>query len=249
MRRFALCLVILAPLGAADFWQAKPYTEWSEKNVKKMLQDSPWARPVNVTGDMVPPAAGTGRRGAGARGAMGEIGNPNEMPPDPMGDAPRSGVGRAAQNADPDRGTAPILTFTVRWESALPVRQARVRARYGSEAAASAEARRILETEEKDYLITVSGLPPNTLRGDPGQIKAQAMAAAALTVKGRDPIKPADFMVQRLNGDTIAVFAFPRTEPLTLGDKEVEFSARFASIPVKLKFTLKNMVFAGKLEL
>jgi hypothetical protein len=249
MRKFAVCLLIVAPLCAADFWQAKPYTEWSEKNVKKMLDDSPWARPVNIAGDLVPPRTGGGKRGLGARGSMTEIGNPNEVTPDPMGDAPRSGVGRSAQNADPDRGTAPMLTFTVRWESALPVKQARVRARYGSEAGTSQEARRILETEEKNYLITVSGLPANTLRGDAQEIKTQAIADAALTVKGQDPIKPIDFMLRRVNGDTIAVFAFPRTIPLTLDDKEVEFRAKFASIPVKLRFALKNMIFAGKLEL
>ena len=174
---------------------------------------------------------------------MGEIGDPN----DPTADAPRSGVGRSARNADPDRGAPPMLTFIVRWESALPVKEARVRLKYGSEAGASAEAKRVLETEEPNYVITVSGLSANALRGDAEEVKKRAMADAALIVKGKDPIKPVDFMVQRGDGVTIAVFAFPKS--LTLGDKEVEFSAEFDSVRVRQKFQFKNMVFAGKLEL
>ena len=249
MRRFgALFFMLGVSVWAADFWQAKQYTEWSDKDVKKMLENSPWAKPVNVSGELVPPST-SGKRGGNGRGSMGEIGNPNQSVGDPMGDAVQSGVGRAAQDADPDRGAAPVLTFTVRWESALPVKQARVRAKYGSEAATSQEAKRALETEETNYVITVSGLQPNALRGDAAEVKKRAMAVAELIVKGRDPIKPVDLMLQRGSGAAIAVFAFPRTATLSLDDKEVEFSARFDSLLVKQKFQLKTMVFAGKLEL
>jgi hypothetical protein len=30
-------------LIAADFWEERPFTEWSDKDVEKMLTDSPWA--------------------------------------------------------------------------------------------------------------------------------------------------------------------------------------------------------------
>ena len=240
--------VLAVSLGAADFWQAKPFADWNDKDVKKMLENSPWARPVNVSGDLVAPWSG-GKRGANGRGSMGEIGNGTEAPPNPMDDAPRSGVGRAAQNADPDRATAPAVTFTVRWESALPVRQARVRAKYGSEAATSAEVKRVLEAEEPNYVITVSGLGPDAMRGDAAEIKKRAIAGAALIVKGKDPIKPVDFMLERGKGAAIGMFAFPKNAPLTIDDKEVEFSAHFDSIPVKQKFQFKTMVLGGKLEL
>jgi len=49
MRKTLTCLaavVCLASLTAAaeDFWVKKQYTEWSEKECRKMLEDSPWAR-------------------------------------------------------------------------------------------------------------------------------------------------------------------------------------------------------------
>jgi hypothetical protein len=250
MKNFAVALALLPVcLLAADFWQSKEFPDWSDKDVQKMLDNSPWSKPLNVSGDLVAPGGSSGKRGSGGRSGMGEVGNPNDTTPDPMADAPRSGVGARAQNADPDRGAAPVLTFTVRWESALPVKEARVRAKYGSEAATSAEAKKILATEEPNYVITVSGLSGNLLRGDADAVKKQAMADAALTAKGKDPIKPVDFMFQRGNGSAVAVFAFPKSAAISLDDKEVEFSAKFDSLPVKQKFQLKNMVFGGKLEL
>jgi hypothetical protein len=41
---------------------------------------------------------------------------------------------------------------------------------------------------------------------------------------------------------------FPRDEPLAIGDDEIEFVTAFSQ-PVEKKFTLKDMMFAGRLEL
>lgn len=252
MRKIAIFLAVFCvSLGAAEFWQAKKFTDWSDRDVKKMLADSPWAKPVNVAADMVLPAGSTSSRRSrdGGRGSITEIGNPNDTPPDPMGDRPQTGVGRSAQNANPDRGTAPIMTYTVRWESALPVKQARVRAQYGSEATSAAEAKQILEMQEPTYVISVSGLRATALPGEADAVKKQMLADTELLVKGKDPIHPVDFMIRRGQNAAVAVFAFPRSPAISLEDKEVEFSAKFGSIPVKQKFQLKNMMFAGKLEL
>jgi hypothetical protein len=45
------------------------------------------------------------------------------------------------------------------------------------------------------------------------------------------------------------LFLFPKTVPLTLDDKDVEFSSKVGSLMVKQKFHLKDMVFDGKLDL
>jgi len=37
-----------ACLGA-DFWEKKPYKEWSQKDCAKMLEDSPWAKTLTLT--------------------------------------------------------------------------------------------------------------------------------------------------------------------------------------------------------
>lgn len=45
------------------------------------------------------------------------------------------------------------------------------------------------------------------------------------------------------------LFFFPRTDPIVDADKEIEVVLRLGQLDFKKKFTLKNMVFNGKLEL
>lgn len=40
----ALALFLASPLAALAQWNKKPYTEWSEKEAKKVLEDSPWSQ-------------------------------------------------------------------------------------------------------------------------------------------------------------------------------------------------------------
>jgi hypothetical protein len=49
MRRLAAAAVLFCAFAAifafgADFWVKKPYAEWSDKEVKRLLSDSPWAK-------------------------------------------------------------------------------------------------------------------------------------------------------------------------------------------------------------
>ena len=50
MKKLTLSLLTLAvSLWAADFWVAKPYTEWSEKDATKLVKSSPWAKEITVS--------------------------------------------------------------------------------------------------------------------------------------------------------------------------------------------------------
>ena len=57
-------IVACAALAAADFWEEKDFTAWSDKEVEKMLTDSPWSR--NLTVALRGPAGGGGGRRGGA---------------------------------------------------------------------------------------------------------------------------------------------------------------------------------------
>lgn len=143
----------------------------------------------------------------------------------------------------------PTMKLIVRWQSALPVKQAIARAKYGSEVSTSAEAKKLIETVEPNYIIVVSGLMRTQLRDDSGALKKNILSGCELLVKGKDPVKPVDFMMQPNGKGMDAYFAFPKTAAFSLEDKEVEFSARFQAITVKQRFQFKNMVIDGKLEL
>jgi hypothetical protein len=45
------------------------------------------------------------------------------------------------------------------------------------------------------------------------------------------------------------VYLFPRTQPIESDDKEVEVVLKLGEIEAKKKFSLKDMVYNGKLQL
>jgi hypothetical protein len=214
-------------LWAADFW-TKPYTDWTDKEVQKIGNSSPWAKEFSVAlgGGGGAPGGGSGKRGGGGGGGQN---NP------------------AAANADDVGGGG--LTLYIRWQSALPVKQAVARAKYGAQAASSPDAKQFLETDEPSYVIVVDGLNRGMLGGgDADAIKKTSLEQTALIIKGKEPIKPTDFRMVG-QGRVSAVFAFPKTNPIDVDDKEVEFQTKLGMVSIRQRFRLKDMMFNGKLEL
>ena len=66
LKLFGLGLVGAAILSAANFWETEDYTEWSAKEVHRILNNSPWAKKVALSfGGMGGPG------GQGSRGGYG----------------------------------------------------------------------------------------------------------------------------------------------------------------------------------
>ena len=64
-----LFMVLFAYAGPKDFWETKPYTEWTLKEVEKILQNkSPWTQTHLL--DTAPGSVqmGTPREGAAGKG-------------------------------------------------------------------------------------------------------------------------------------------------------------------------------------
>ncbi len=249
MKKLAVSAIFFAAcLWAADFWQSKPFTDWSDKDVKKMLDSSPWSKETNVAiGGGEAPGGNTGKRGSRTPGTMGEA-NPVDRLAESGLEEPGKPGGRGG-GGNSDGATIPTTTLIVRWQSARPVKEALARAKYGSEVGTSPDAKKLIEAVEPNYIIVVSGLMRTLFQPDSASQKKDILGASALAVKGKDPIRPVDFMAKP-NGRLVdAYFAFPNTNPFSLEDKEVEFTAKFRAITVRQRFQLKNMVINGKLEL
>ena len=113
-------LIACVPLMAIDFWEAKDFTAWSDKEVRKMLSDSPWSREVVIltpdlslasrVGGLTGGVVGNGGRAGRAAGGGGVAG-------DGAGN-----LGGGSFLASPHR--TPLV---VRWASAQPVKQALAR--------------------------------------------------------------------------------------------------------------------------
>lgn len=208
-----LCLSILATAGlaAAEFWETKPFLEWSDKEAEKLMTGSPWAA---VIGTALPPPLPVASDGGGGGGRGG--GDDNSFGPGPR----RIQVGLS-------------------WRSALPVRQALVRAQVGQRGSLTADQQAFL-AREGPYVIAVSSLPAQYSRG---QIEA------FLRRKGKPPIPVAEAASQKTATGPVLLIGFLRTDPIVLEDGDVEFTFKADRFELKKKFTLKNMVFGGKLEL
>jgi hypothetical protein len=242
---FALgCTAFL--LVAEDFWVKKPFTEWSIKDATKLLQNSPWSHEVSIGGAMPMEggSGGGGRRGGGGNNDVGGMatGGTDSTPGRRGGGG---GPGYPSEAAGGPGGASSMLV-RVRWQSALPVRQAIVLTQLGPEKADSDQAKKFLNQVSNEYVVAVVGLPP-LLDRVPEEQLAEFAKGAALQRKDKDPI-PAG-AVQRIPGERGAVaFFFPKTSAITLEDKEVEFVSK-ARIEVRRKFKLKDMMVGDKLEL
>ncbi len=228
---FVLCSFALL---AADFWQ-KPYTGWSEKDAAKMLTDSPWAKSASVSmgspggGAPMPPGGGGGFGGGAPRGPQG--GGGSEFGPGAQGSA------------------APTFDIVARWQSALPIRQAFVRLKFGAEAEKSPEATKALEQQERPYEIVLSGPMGMFLAGKPGDAAKALSEVTFLSSRGKGETKPVQIEVGKPGKTMDVLLAFPRSMPFTVEDKEVELTTRLGMSTLKFKFKLKDMVLNGKLEM
>ncbi len=236
MKRLApLLLVFSVCLWAADFWQSKPFTEWSDKELQKMESNSPWSKQISIS-----MGGGGSEAGRGKRGGSGDMDST-------LGSGGAGQHGQVQDRSGGATGGASML-LTVSWRTALPVRQAVAKVKYGAEATTSPDARKLVEETEKYYGILVSGLPGGSGRGGE-KMKEALLKNTTLSVKGKDAIQVADIQTGGNEQKPVVLFLFPRTAPLTVDDKEVEFSTRLGPIIVRQKFHLKDMVFNGKLEL
>lgn len=244
MKKTTVLLLALAVCAwAAEFWQTKPYTDWNEKEVQKLETSSPWSKQVPVSmGSGNGPDTSRGKRGA--TGATGDLDSTLGSGSGPGG----RGGGGSQEGAGTTPGGGAAVTLTISWRTALPIRQAVAKQRFGDQVGTSADAKKLVEEEQKTYAILVSGLSGRALRGS-DKMKESLLQSTSLIVKGKDPIQATDVQTGGNEQRAVVLFLFPRTAGLSLDDKEVEFSTKLGQISLKQKFHLKDMVFNGKLEL
>lgn len=257
-RRESLLLLgaaaVPVPALASDPWTAKKPADWTEKELQHLLNDSPWAKSVSITiGASMPMdsggGGGRGRRGGGGIPAQTSADSSASMGGSPMG---ASTGGRGISNDAPM--AAPSIVYTVRWMSARPMKLALVYSRMGAEAATSPQARSFIEKEDDLYVLNVSAPPrpgqavQERRRQLSPQVEAEIKEGTMLSWKGHDKVHPLVVQIAQTNTFGFS-FSFPKTHPIELDDKEVEFSSKLGEIVIRRKFRLKDMMYDGKLAL
>ncbi len=159
-------------------------------------------------------------------------------------------MGSAPSDFDQGPQSQVGVPVIVRWQSALPLRQAQMLGKYGDNVAVSPEAQKFLTDEPSIYVVAISGLAGSIVSAGGGDQARQSIAEkTTLTVRGKQPLRPnaVDFLPV---GSTVDVLiGFPRSTRITLEDQEVELASEIGRATVRYKFKLKDMVVRGKLEL
>jgi hypothetical protein len=247
------CLLLMPALllaTADEAWKDKQIAEWSEADAKQVLSDSPWVKTVTPTlnrsandgprrssgrgqgGGIGVGGVGISLPGIGGMGRRGGIGGPGAG-----GGYPRGGQTGGAD----DRGTTSITpsTLTLRWESALPVREAELKSRDTGAPT----------LDEDHYAIAVYGVPermaPGISQSQANQLKKQA----SIKRDGKKDLKPSSVQVLQRDDGPVIVYLFPRNQEIAKDDRRILFDVQIGRLQLAQSFYLEDMVYQGKREL
>lgn len=132
------------------------------------------------------------------------------------------------------------ITLKITWLTALPIKQAVLKERVDAGGILAESAKEIMSVQEEYYVIGVTGLPADI---------AQKLTEASLRVANKPEIEPAKGDFQSRGRTVDVMILFPRTNPISVEDKEVELILKLNDAEIGKKFPLKDMVYNGKLEL
>jgi hypothetical protein len=225
-------------LAAADpVWKSKPAAEWTEEDARQVLTRSPWVKEIKATitrrltedqlreGGQMGQPQGVGNEGVDAKGTGPKV-SPNVL----------TGPGGDDRSI---RSLPQSIALKLRWESALPVRLAELKAHEIEPPTLSVDG----------YSIAVYGIPAGDFKGDPKQLGAPLKNLAALKREGKKDVKPISVEVFKRESGVVVVYTFPVSAEIVLKDRRIQFEAHIGRIVFAQNFELSEMEFAGKLEL
>ena len=216
---------------AAAFWDVKGPEAWTDKEVQRLLSDSPWTARTEVVNLDSSLARRTGGLQGGRIGGYGGAGRPGAG--GGVGGDGAGNIGGGTFLGPPDR-----TRLYVRWVSALPMRQALARVANTTPEVESAP-------DEPSYRIAVVGMPLALI------LKTDIELAEATTLqrKGGAAQHPVAVRIDP-EDDTLSIeFTFARDEPLTVRDREVEFRTQVGESKIKVTFRLDRMLLKARLAL
>lgn len=240
MRKVILASFVLSVAAAlawagGDPWKSKPFQQWDEKDVRKILGDSPWSKIVQV-----PAAWKTGGDSTGV--------------PDPATSSatqehsPNGGImGDRGSGAPPAPPQVPQATFVVRWVSARTARKAVLRSAVlsGRMKEEDAEKQAALEVEVFQVLIVGQDMKP--FQG--ADEKAILEKTYLLMKKTKQKVAAVGVEFQRgPDGKTVQAiaFAFPKKTAsgeatIASDEKNVEFYCSVSGANVRASFDIPKM--------
>lgn len=243
------CLVVSVVFTAVltifpkDFWEEKPFTQWSEQEAMKLISDSPWARPLSVLGSILGARQTVTTRSSELPNVATAAGGRSS------GQVMSTGTAMGENAGFGPRDPVPVY---VRWLSSVRMRQALGRLGRFRVKAPELEESRFAEQPVEDYQIAV--IAPimgafNDLSLE--DFKPKTFLTSRKDRSKRIPLK--SYTAPRNRSDGVALFSFPRlldSKPVFgLEDQEVVFSAQGRMMALKASFNLAKMTIKGRPDL
>jgi hypothetical protein len=254
MQRRAFLLSLATAAGAlSKSWDQPQFPNWSREFADKLLTDSPWAHPLTVP--FVLTISGSPFQTSFSQiGLPGGIGLPRIPGVGLPGGSDRrfpvpGGGSRGGDRGPAGTGVKTEAYLTIRWSSALPIRQALALEEFGAAGLDSKKARELLEPQPKEHLIHIAGIPTVLAAENTSAIEEKLLKTAYLSVKGRLLVRATAVEVPEHGTHLMAALHFPRVEELSPSDGEIELYAEAGPIKIQLRSKLKSMVYNGVLEL
>ncbi len=228
----ALVLLIALPISLSAQWNKKPYTEWSEKEATKLLNDSPWGQTQVFSDTSNEFGTGPGGRAGGGSGS-GDYSSHHLnirirfLSAKPIRQAFSRMILLGQKGAVPDQLAARLKAFATQ--------------------------------DFPDYIIVSVDADANETKNELHQFKALLSKLAMVDLKNVTYLSAngqrtfiESFQPPKEDG-LGAKFIFPRNvngKPVIAPDsKEIQFYAGFRSrFALNMRFKVKDMMVAGKLE-
>ncbi len=227
-----ICVAGVALQAASGVWESKPFLDWTDKETQGVLSDSPWAGRGGLTnvrsGGSFSPVPDwkvtvTWRTALPIRQALVRL---------------QIGQGGKVMADQQAVLTATEPNYIVMIEG-LPAMYAGMMQAIGPQTA--------LLRDGKPPILAVQGATEvrdkdGNIIAAPAPAAAPPTAAGAAGRAGRGGLAP----VKDDGSTATLMFGFPRTDPITVADKEVEFSTTIGAYHLKRKFRVKDMVINGE---
>lgn len=230
-------LLLVASVWAGDVWKTKPMSQWTDKDIADILQNSPWAKSqVQAQGawrpDGMTQASGNGGI---AGGSTDRSKNSAGATPDMAGGTEKQAAAAAAQ-----------AQYSIFWWSSRTIRAASMRRAVLKGTMKEEEAENTVANTPDEYMVLVqaTNMAIFQVRGE----KAFETAGYITPKKTKQKVYPSHVAFLK-NGDTVngAVFYFPKKsangEPTISNDeKEIDFFLQVGDAKLLTYFDPRKMV-------
>ncbi len=209
--------VMMPPDAWAQDWKDKPVAKWTASDAQIILADSPWTKSLTAM-----PGKPFEKKAPADRKARRSGSHATTAPPE-----------------SPQTATQDPVKLLLRWETALPVREARLKTKDPL----------VIPLDDGHYAVAVYGIPKSVIVADGGQSARQLKSGATLKCLGKNVLKPSRVEILLPESGPVVVYYFSRNIEITWRDRKIDFAARVGLLKFTQAFDTGEMILQGKLEL